>query len=123
MFSEDGHACGRFDSCRPHMDRSKITEAPWDDKGNLLHFPDNWLIRQVIWKPIESFKATLVLVGRFRGNSAAYFIWEDENGCRYPMFMFDIDELIMNTTIDHGTVSGTWIPKRRGQNFGIRYLG
>lgn len=75
------------------------------------------------WKYNIPFPANLRLTDMERGRSAAHFIWEDEQGHAFIMFMTDLLDLIQNFTIENGVVSGMWGFVKRGQNFGVVYLG
>ncbi|MFI6813236.1 hypothetical protein ACIBG7_12530 [Nonomuraea sp. NPDC050328] len=110
-----------------------LKEAPYDQRGNLMHYPQDNHRRipetgtyEVVppdWRPITTFPATLTVTGRRRGRSAAYFMWSDQDGHEWPMFLADLDHLISSATIANGVVTGTWTVGKRGQNFGIRYVG
>ena len=119
---------------------SKITEAPfyksdhivdggrvlWRE-GGLLHFPDRWRfipslgMRDLAWemRPIVPFKARLTLQGSVRGRSAAFFLWHDEAGREFPMFMKDMLDLLLAEVVERGAVEGTWTVRKRGSNYGI----
>lgn len=76
--------------------------------------------RPVEWRPNTPFKATFDLTGQSRGRSSALFEWTDlETQTRYPMFMSSLVDLIQNSVIRNGVVSGTWIAVKRGANYGI----
>lgn len=75
------------------------------------------------WRPNTPFPANLRLADMERGRSAAHFIWKDEQNRRYVMFMTDLLDLIQNFDISHGVVNGNWAFTKRGQNFGVIYLG
>ncbi|MFI6317321.1 hypothetical protein ACIBG8_07370 [Nonomuraea sp. NPDC050556] len=109
-----------------------LKEAPYDQRGNLMHYPEDsycndaetgtsaWVPPD--WRPISTFTATLTLTGRRRGRSAAYFMWTDQDGHEWPMFLTDLDYLISSATITNGIVTGTWTVGKRGANFGVRYV-
>lgn len=128
--------------------KNSVTRAPYDQQGNLQHYPMNgweytgetetrtyglaWgdrsgqtyeyqIIRDVPvdWRPNEPFQATLTLQELARGRSAAYFWWTDQDGHRYPMFMSDMVEVVKLATTVGGVVTDTWIVRKRGQNYGI----
>jgi hypothetical protein len=102
--------------------------APFDEHGNLMHYarPES---RQEShgyedaheWRDVETFEASLTIGETYRGRSAAYFMWSDVLGHKYPMFMTDIADLIRRGCIEFGTVhDGMWVVRKRGQNYGIR---
>lgn len=113
---------------------SKVIEAPFAD-GSLLEW-DGYSSQGVYrrWDPekkesvestiemrkIEPFNATMVVADFRRGRSAAQFIWKDEAGNTYPMFMRDMVDLLKNRTIESGKITDTWIVQKRGANYGIR---
>lgn len=120
--------------------KTKVDEAPFTEDGSLMHFPENrqdytnavrlkvgygWEVPPVIvgpdWRPNVPFVATLRLASTRRGRSAAYFIWQDEAGREFPMFISDMLALIQGGTIvANGVVTAHWIVTKRGANYGIR---
>lgn len=121
--------------------KSKVTEAPYTENGDLMHFPENsydysdavrletgygWEVppRTVTpdWRPNVPFAKTLRLVETRRGRSAAYFIWHDEDGREFPMFISDMLGLVQSgVAIAGGTVTTRWMVTKRGANYGIRH--
>ncbi|MBB5081336.1 hypothetical protein [Nonomuraea endophytica] len=108
-----------------------LKEAPYDRRGNLMHYPQDdyrrvetgeYAVVPPDWRPITEFTATLTMTGRRRGRSAAYFMWTDQDGHEWPMFLADLDHLISSATIKNGVATGTWTVGKRGANFGIRYV-
>lgn len=126
--------------------KSTVERAPYDQQGNLQHFPQNgWEytgeveIRENLWggsshgtfehrvtrpippewRPNEPFTATMTLQELARGRSAAYFWWTDQVGHRYPMFMSDMVDVVKLATTAGGVVTDTWIVRKRGANYGI----
>jgi hypothetical protein len=97
--------------------KSAITEAPYDEHG-LQHYPD----KHAEWRRIESFIATMTLSTWRRGRSAAYFMWADEDGRHYPMFMADLNDLLTGATITKGSVRAVWTVRKRGSNYGIQFV-
>ncbi len=90
--------------------------VPYDAGGNMQVFPDNL----TEWRPNTPFEAALHIVGTERGRSAARFIAENtETGARYPLFMTDLLAIVQNGTIERGVIFGTWVGRKRGQNYGI----
>ena len=103
--------------------------APFAPNGNLLHYvpktyahPARPGTSEIDWREIESFTATLRINTMYSGRSAKYTEWIDADGHCYPMFVVDLLDLLRQTDILHGTVTGTWIVRKRGGNYGIRYL-
>lgn len=105
--------------------------VPFSDKGDLLtyvHGNGHGILAgtrygsvPATWKANFSFKAVLELEGMTRGRSAARFIWADQNGCKYEMFMADMVELIQSgVTIERGHCDATWTFTKKGQNYGVK---
>lgn len=105
------------------MSKTTVTEAPYDDKGNLMEYPASWTKGGITWKKIAPFKTTLWIEGMERGRSAARFIWKDEKGHTYPMFMRDMLDVVKTATILSGGVSDTWTVRKSGSNYGIALAG
>jgi len=95
-------------------------KAPFDDKGNLMHYPESWRRSEIEWRPETEFEATLRYKGFARGRSAAYFHFSDEKGRDFPMFLADFSDIVRY--LCDGQVAGTWVPTKRGQNFGIKMV-
>ncbi|MEV1168574.1 hypothetical protein [Nonomuraea sp. NPDC049784] len=108
-----------------------VTEAPYDEQGNLIHYPKTRYtyangVRTEIpydWRLNEPFTATLKVTGFERGRSAARFFWADQDGHEFPMFLKDLDQMLMTADFTRGTVTGRWDVAKRGENYGLRYLG
>lgn len=76
------------------------------------------------WKQPWEFSDTLKITGYGRGPSSAVFNLESTTkkmAC--SMFMKDLNEMLMTADISKGEISGRWIFCKRGQNYGIKYLG
>lgn len=72
------------------------------------------------WRPNEPFEATFKLAGQSRGRSSALFEWEDvKTGTQYPMFMSSLGDLVQNSEINFGQVTGLWVAVKKGANYGI----
>lgn len=101
-----------------------VEKAPFSQQGSLLHYERDvpWGTG-ADWRPNEPFEATLTLARISRGRSAAYFVWEDEEGRTFPMFMSNVADLIKGgISVVNGTVTGRWDVVKKGQNYGIRAL-
>lgn len=70
-------------------------------------------------RPNVAFTATLTLDSMRTGRSAKYLVWQDAEGHHYPMFISDLTTMLPSVTVRHGVVAGTWIVRKKGQNFGI----
>lgn len=94
--------------------------APYDADGWLLHYPSN----VAEWRPMETFTATLRLLGNSRGRSAVTFEWVDQDGRHWPMFVTDLTALVTSgNRIERArTQSLDWEVCKRGQNYGIRLI-
>lgn len=99
--------------------KSKVTEAPYNG-NSLCHYP-GWYGQDEVtnWKPNEPFSKMLHLIEMCRGRSAAYFVWCDEDGNKFPMFMSDMYDVVQHADINSGRVFARWIVKKRGSNYGI----
>lgn len=118
--------------------------APFDVKGNLMHYPQVQMVKpegsvwvehfgyvpplervEPDWREVVPFYATMKLDGGVTsGRSAKYVRWTDFNGRSYPMFVTDIVGLITSgIRIEDNEVSGFWIVCKRGANYGIRFHG
>lgn len=97
-------------------------DIPFDDDGNLLTYPR--FARGVKsgpnWIPNHIFFATMAVDGITRGQSAARFIWVDQEGQRYDMFMTDMVNLLKTNDVRHGVRFGNWTFCKRGANYGLR---
>lgn len=66
---------------------------PYRADGSVPHFPKEWE-EKYTWKESEPFKAKLTLEDMARGRSAAYFIFKNENGAVFTVFMTDLVTMI-----------------------------
>ncbi|GAA4946275.1 hypothetical protein HD597_006788 [Nonomuraea thailandensis] len=103
----------------PERTDMPVTEAPYDERGNLMHYPK----RNAEWRPNEPFTATLRITGWERGRSAARFFLADQDDHEFPMFLKDLCTMLNATTVSRGTVTGRWHVVKRGENYGLSYLG
>jgi hypothetical protein len=96
-------------------------QIPFDKDGNLMGYPEEW--RGIEWRDNYQFTDTLKLDHYYRGRSAAgLYMASAITGHRYQMFLRDFEDLINNTVIDHGVVSGRWTFTKRGANYGIVFI-
>ncbi|WP_428957821.1 hypothetical protein [Streptomyces sp. cg35] len=73
------------------------------------------------WRDNTPFHAALELTEVRRGVSSARFIWVDPaTNITYPMLLADTADLISNSVLDRGTVTGWWVVGLRGKNYGLR---
>ena len=99
--------------------------APFNEKG-LMHYPEpTWQDERNVgfeFRDVSnSFEASLRYVGYKRGRSAVYLMWvDDSTGVKYPMFMKDLDAVLLAKQLTKGAVFGEWVIAKRGQNYGIR---
>lgn len=88
-----------------------------------MEYVNGWE-KDIEWVSNEPFETTLKIVELERGRSAARFWFEDiYSGTRYPFFGQGLVEMLSQTNMDHGVVSGTWIAVKRGANYGIEIYG
>ncbi|MBB3094429.1 hypothetical protein FHR83_002081 [Actinoplanes campanulatus] len=109
--------------------KTSVTEVPHDERGNLLFYVEgahgcSYLDDDAYWvtysmRPNVAFAATLTLDSMRSGRSAKYLVWRDAEGHHYPMFISDLTTMLPLVTVRRGVVSGTWIVRKKGQNFGI----
>lgn len=100
---------------------------PYDERGNLMHYADTRATsyssyRAAEWRPGEEFTALLNMDHSISGMSAKYFMWRADDGHIYPMFAADLVDLAKSGHINHGKSYAVWTPRKRGQNFGIRFV-
>lgn len=80
------------------------------------------------WRENTSFYAKMTYVGYSRGQSSTKFTWMDEGGNFYPMFVTDLDAVLVDGLISFSqeggpvAILGTWIVTKRGQNYGIKLV-
>ncbi|UDL16463.1 hypothetical protein SEA_ZOOMAN_222 [Microbacterium phage Zooman] len=75
---------------------------------------------KIDWRDNEPFEATLTIRDLERGRSAARFWFEDEdNQIRYPFFGQTLVDMLAESTMINGKVTGTWIVVKKGSNYGI----
>lgn len=109
------------------MPRPVAYRAPFDQDGNLLHYVYTSAYTRapgeasgLDWRPVEPFTATLTIETMHSGRSAKYLEWRDPDGHRYPMFVADLLAMLREAVIDHGTLTASWLVRKRGENYGIR---
>lgn len=109
------------------MSKTKVTEVPYKD-GSLMSYAGSYSTG-VEWRKNLPFYRTLFYKTYERGVSAARFIWKDDEGHTYPMFMTDMDALLTEGEVRSAAfsnirgpsrISGNWIVTKRGQNYGIK---
>lgn len=86
--------------------------------GKLLSYPGY----EPEWRDATPFRATLVFVEFERGRSAAHAIFEDNlTKQRYPMFLADLAAAVKHLYL--GQLVGEFGYAKRGQNFGVKFIG
>ena len=108
------------------MAKRPTYQVPFDGNGALMHWaaPQSYPpYNAAEWRDPEAFEAELTLDHARSGRSAKYVIWTDPGGRLWPMFIAELIDLIRHGVAPGGVVLGWWIPCKRGQNFGLRYLG
>ncbi|MEU4155226.1 hypothetical protein [Actinoplanes sp. NPDC026670] len=109
--------------------KTSVTEVPYDERGNLLFYVerdggysylegDPYRVAYTM-RPNVTFDATLTIDSMRTGQSAKYLIWRDTDGHHYPMFITDLTAMLPLVDVRRGVVSGTWIVRKKGQNYGI----
>lgn len=101
-------------------------KVPFAEDGSLLHYAETRYARPadrgVEWRPAEPFTAALTIATMHTGRSAKYTEWTDAAGRRFPMFIADLIEMLRSADVHRGTVDGFWTVRKRGQNYGVRFL-
>lgn len=110
------------------MPKKPAYRVPFDERGVLMHYASAEGCGHLYdaaheWRDPEPVTMTLAVHGLSRGRSAAYFLWIDEHFREWPVFMKEMLEIVRTATIINGTVRGAWIPCKRGNNYGLKYLG
>jgi hypothetical protein len=92
------------------------TVAQWD--------MGQWYVENYGYKYVDNFEwiDTLEYETFGRGNSAAHLFFKSViTGKSYQMFLKDFENIV-KLLVD-GKVSGKWTFCKRGQNYGVKYLG
>lgn len=90
--------------------------VPLDADGNMV----SYATYTAKLHSFPNFVAPLQLRGVYRGRSAATIRWMDDSGRSYPMFLTDLEHLLMNATVENGRTNMLeWKAVKRGQNYGI----
>jgi DNA-binding PadR family transcriptional regulator len=107
-------------------------QVPFNARGDLLHYARaqnaSWArldTSSVDWRENEPFTATITMEKSHSGRSAKYLLWRDvDDDVQLPMFVVDLVEMIkQGATIHDGKVTATWQVRKRGQNYGLSYVG
>lgn len=99
-------------------------DIPFNEKGSLIGHVDAWNRDKVRWQPNVPFRAVLTIDSFSRGRSAANYDLLDRHGNQYTMFMTDMLDLLLTTTITKGkTELLMWSFCKRGQNYGVKIHG
>jgi hypothetical protein len=98
--------------------RRGLVTAPYNERGDLMDYVST--VDPHEWRDNTPFSAVMKLQGAERGYSAAHFIWHDEHGHRFTMFMTDITHLVQTANVHKGTVDSWWVACKRGRNYGVR---
>lgn len=77
------------------------------------------------WRPNDPFGRSLKIGTLVSGQSAKYFWWRSvaDPDVRYPMFASDLMALVQEGEVRKGVAIGQWRVIKRGQNYGIRWVG
>lgn len=98
--------------------------APWRD-GTLLGYPEPYPQEPPMeWRSVEPFEAILYFENFQRGRSATEAIFVSAAGKRFPMFLRDLADVLLEAPpggwYDGGVIRGSWTIAKRGQNYGIK---
>jgi hypothetical protein len=95
----------------------------WDDFNVNISVGKIIKVDDIVWKENFEFEDTLELTGMSRGRSAANFNLKSiTDGKNYNLFMTDTVDLIQNSTINKGKITGRWTFCKRGQNYGVKIV-
>lgn len=98
----------------------KNYKIPFDKDGNMLSYPYN--VEE--WREPYKFSTRLKYNGYSRGRSSAVILFKDWQGRSYSMFMSDFDKMMQDGfDVDGKSVSGIFTFVKKGQNYGLQYLG
>ena len=113
-----------------------VDKAPFKKRGGLWHYPPpkeavenpNVPIGKrptLEWREVRPWHDTMLVTGIQRGRSAAFFlmIGGERGQDSFPMFLSDFADMVKTATVERGTVTGWWVVVKKGQNYGIKYLG
>jgi hypothetical protein len=102
-------------------------KVPFDDRGNLLTYPQSFYRGNErvypVWLDNLEFETKMTVTSFTRGRSSAIFILKNGQGREHPMFLKDLYEMLLSTTIINGEIYGTWTFCKRGQNYGLQWVG
>ncbi len=106
-------------------------QVPFDSSGNQMHYaaktPYYYNYEPSVcvhWVPNFEFEDKLVFSNQVAsGRSAKYLLLTSKTtGKKYTMFVKDLLEAIMVTTISKGVIKGTFCFQKRGSNYGVKFL-
>lgn len=95
-------------------------QVPFDSNGNLLSSDNDPEVATLV--PTYTFSATLVLVELDKWRGRYQFIFADEKGRRYNMFMSDAYEMYSKVNSYGGKITGNWTFSKKGGLFGVKLL-
>lgn len=96
--------------------------VPVDQTGNMMDYaPTSYDYKppSFTWEEFLPQEMELSLEKFERGRSSVTYWWRAQNGHRYPMFLTDLEDLILNSVIQKGRVKGTFKAVKRGRSYGI----
>lgn len=99
---------------------SRLEKYPVNENGEMLQFHyshKNKFVDNVVFYDI------MKVTGLYSGRSAKGYTLEGTDTGRWYMFSADMLKIIQNHSIHTGNIIGYWEVCKRGQNYGLRYLG
>lgn len=103
------------------MSKAGNYKIPFNRNG-MMRYLDPW-VEGVEWKDNYEFTCQLMYKTFERGRSAAYTVWEDEDGLRYYMSLSVVDEVLRNVSIIEGwTEECNWTFRKQGDIYSIHFL-
>ena len=97
-----------------------LPEAPYDPYlGELVRHVEPGQAAE--WRTNRPFAGTMGHMSMVRGHSSVYFVWQGEDGRRWPMHAADLTALIQSgTAIAGGSCTAVWEVSKRRLEYGIR---
>lgn len=113
-----GYELMEYTSGKPGEQTTSGNSRAYDYENKVYY--DTGIDHTIDWRPNVPFQAALTLVRLERGRSATRFWFVDKStNTMYPFFGQGIVEMLSQSDMIKGEVSGTWIAVKRGANYGI----
>lgn len=110
--------------CFPFVDgdlQDYAWEIPDEEETEIIYSGKPFEKHGIVWKPNEEVELTLHYDHYGRGRSAVGFIFKDDNGHQYPMFLTDMDDILkMGCCVT--SIHAIFTYTKRGANYGIKFV-